>query len=338
MRLYTYNPNAFEVENEFSFYWAGFLAADGSIIGRDGRMLCLSLKSNDKYHIERLANFIETNAPVKTRTGKAGLLLGRYSNSTEFSILRVTATKIANSLKKFNIVQRKTYTYKMSDFIMHSKYLKDFIRGYFDGDGNFSVISKSGKIQCWSICGTYDFINQIRFCINLCCGFNYDSGSVWKQQNIYRLQYSSHKEMNVLCKWLWLDSHISLDRKSLTARNCIKQSDTYLNKFDREKILNLYLEHKSCDVVAKIYGCSRGLVYKICKKNNISMSDHSKTGKRITESKRLNLDYKKLKILRSKYNNISLSKFCENVCVQFNCSPDTVRNYMKEYNLCGKNV
>ena len=50
--------------------------------------------------------------------------------------LELVSNKMAEDLKKYNIIPYKTYNYEM--ILLEDKYMSHYFRGYFDGDGSIS--------------------------------------------------------------------------------------------------------------------------------------------------------------------------------------------------------
>lgn len=123
------NHYFFNKYNKASAYWAGFLAADGNVgKAKDGvyKRIRLYLGIQDVGHLYKYKEAIESEHKVKEDF--------RYSRcSFEYYSLQT-----AKDLEIFyNIVPQKSLIYK-PPYDMPEKYIKYFIRGYFDGDGCIS--------------------------------------------------------------------------------------------------------------------------------------------------------------------------------------------------------
>ena len=142
------NKNFFSTYSEKSAYWTGFIMADGSI-RHDRNSLQITLALKDKTHLYKFMSAIECLEidRVKIYKDKASLTI----SIDEFK---------KDLLEKFNITSRKTYTAKISDKIP-KKYLKDFLRGYMDGDGCVHLRSDN-NILTLSFVGTIPLLTQIK--------------------------------------------------------------------------------------------------------------------------------------------------------------------------------
>jgi transposase len=125
-----------------SFYWLGFIAADGYIYTNGHLMVSQSEK--DKDNVVRFAEYLKTKLylmPSKTS--------GYKSNSDHYRVNicdKVIGCKIR---KMFNVQSHspKTYTGISLDFIKTEDQAAAFLCGFIDGDGSLNN-SKSYHIQC----------------------------------------------------------------------------------------------------------------------------------------------------------------------------------------------
>lgn len=141
------NKNFFSTYNEKSSYWAGFIMADGSI-RHDRNSLQITLALKDKLHLYKFMSAIECIEIERVKI---------YKDKVSLTISIDEFKK--DLLDNFNITPRKTYTAKISDKIP-KKYLKDFLRGYMDGDGCVHLRSDN-NILTVSFVGTVQLLTQI---------------------------------------------------------------------------------------------------------------------------------------------------------------------------------
>jgi hypothetical protein len=170
-RKYTLNENYFEsVDNETKAYWLGFIYADGFITkrkpGHGQNVLGITLAEKD--HVERFCESIGTNKPVKTYKKIRG-----YSEESVEHKIALISNKLVSDIEKLGVVENKTFLLESIPKIPE-EYVRDFIRGYFDGDGSvYSHIQKSNRqtkkgIKEYSttqlgvgICGTKKFLTSL---------------------------------------------------------------------------------------------------------------------------------------------------------------------------------
>lgn len=148
---YTFNADYFETINTpDKAYFLGLLAADGNVYKRDRNqaIIRLSLKSEDKYILDIMREYVGSNKPLRIQTKNVNNILHYYYS------LELVSDKMAEDLSKYNIVPRKTYDIVMPELPKHLQ--SHYIRGYFDGDGSVTVNKGAyhtpSAYKC-SICG-----------------------------------------------------------------------------------------------------------------------------------------------------------------------------------------
>lgn len=176
------NHFAFSCNSPESFYWAGFLAADGCVTKAEGKYktLTVGLARKDISMLYYLKDFLQF-------TGKV------YEYNKRCSI-SIRSDNIFDDLSsRFNITERKSLVYFIPKWISEHQNISHFIRGYFDGDGSIMLVG--GKKIAISIVGTYDCIKTIHDIIRDECNLGYDK-KITKNANMYSVRYCG----NILCK------------------------------------------------------------------------------------------------------------------------------------------
>lgn len=147
MSKYKYNKDYFsKIDSEDKAYWLGFLYADGSINrfykGEKLRSMTLEigLAYQDKNHLEKFKQCIESNIPIFERTNKL--------NGKEYKSVRIQLnnTKICYDLCDLGCTPHKTYDVRLPSYdIVPKEFMRDFLRGFFDGDGCINISEMNGK-------------------------------------------------------------------------------------------------------------------------------------------------------------------------------------------------
>jgi len=125
---YKVNEEFFDKWSSQMAYVLGLLYADGSL--EDASYLrgkYIRLTSTDKELIFRVRRWLDSEHTIIIYLKPDSL----YGKQRYF--LRIGSHKLYNSLTKLGLYPNKSLTIKFPN--IPSKYLKDFIRGYFDGDG-----------------------------------------------------------------------------------------------------------------------------------------------------------------------------------------------------------
>lgn len=207
-RKYTLNEDYFKVINtEYKAYILGFICADG-YVAED--RLVISLSVIDTKILEDIRKEFSSNQPLKFFERPNPY---NFNKSCKMVELQISSKKFVEPLLKMNLGNSKTYTLNSSILKFIPKYLiKDFLRGYFDGDGNVLYGKKytSGIKYNINICGNEEFLlntYQIHFPSTNKMYFDKKS----KQTFIWKL--SSKEKVKQFLHWLYFNSKIHLKRK-----------------------------------------------------------------------------------------------------------------------------
>ena len=196
---HTVDNNFFNKENEESFYWAGFIAADGCVNNR--HRLNLGLSILDQVHLNKLRLSLNYSGTVKS-----------YSDST--CELSIYSKQICNDLqKKFNIIPRKSLVYTFPNQIKDHDLINHFMRGYFDGDGSlyYPATKKLTPQLYFNLRGTSQFLNSFKDILNKNCYIN--DKTIRLNGGIYSLDYGGNKITKKIMDFLYKNSSIFLERK-----------------------------------------------------------------------------------------------------------------------------
>lgn len=154
---WSYDENYFEdIDCPEKAYWLGFIWANGYITKTNCFGIELAIK--DKEHLEKLQKDLKSNTLIKERI-KESFGKENWSCTLEFR-----NKKMVQDLKEVGIVENKTYN--LSTPKIQSKYYKDFIRGFFDGDGTYILNGYNKEISC--VCYCKEFLEWVQQDFNKC--------------------------------------------------------------------------------------------------------------------------------------------------------------------------
>lgn len=157
-RIYKVNEDFFKcINTEEKAYILGFICADGHI---EKDRLNITVSVRDRDILEKIRSAMYSNHPIKEvqrmnpykRTNRSTLTLVE---------LVIGSVKLVKPLFDMGLTTNKTYTLSGDILKYVPKYLmRDFLRGYFDGDGNvlFGRRYSSGYKYNINICGNEDFL------------------------------------------------------------------------------------------------------------------------------------------------------------------------------------
>ena len=241
MSKYKYNKDYFEkINTQEKAYWLGFLYADGCInaLYKNGNLrsmnLELTLAEVDKVHIEKFAKAIDTNVPIKQKVAK-------YQGKQYMAYrIIICSTKMCKDLCDLGCFTNKTYYLRLpNESIVPNLYMKDFLRGYFDGDGCVRKrLDQTGYTLTFT--GMEMMLKDIRnyltsnLIINVMPKIHKDKRS--KASSLYIYGNDNVKDF---LNYLYNNASIYLDRKYQVYKQCLENVkgrygvyfDKYINKY-----------------------------------------------------------------------------------------------------------
>lgn len=158
---YTYDKSFFEhIDTEDKAYWLGFIYADGYV-----RKACycnelgIELQWRDHKHLRNFNKAINGNVQVTKRERKNPFKKDAIISTCQ---IRLYSKAIVDSLVRYKLHNGKSYDITFPNDIPQSL-LRDFIRGFFDGDGCISFDSNKRKtISLDFCCASRGFLESLR--------------------------------------------------------------------------------------------------------------------------------------------------------------------------------
>lgn len=195
-RKHFFNKDVFKkIDSNEKAYWLGFILADGYVNEERGFMT-IKLSAIDKEHLKHFLKFID---------GDIGMLKYENHNITGNRLAFVVANgrEFTKTLIEHNIRQRKSGREQWSDKVP-KEYIKDYIRGIIDADGNISI----GELN---ICGSYEVLSNI--VKHLEAVLNRDLNvRIYDHCNTKRIRFH-RKDLKDILNYVYYDDCFSLNRK-----------------------------------------------------------------------------------------------------------------------------
>lgn len=244
-RKYYFNQKCFEIiDNEYKAYWLGMLAADGHVrVRKTGNSFCLT--SIDKEHLEKYKGFLNHSGEIKLHHG----------NCYRFE---VCSNKVVNDLITLGIVPRKSFCTSIPN--ISSVFIRDFIRGVFDGDGTIGFYGNSWRLSITS--ATKFFIYNIKSIIN---EFGIFGGSIYHRDNVYTLSFGGNQVAYSFGQFLYNNSNIYLNRK-------YKKYIELCDYIDNPLMMDIIKKFKYCTAS----GCNKVLYAKDLCRRHYDRKRHSR--------------------------------------------------------------
>jgi DNA-binding transcriptional regulator WhiA len=198
----TVNSEAFSIFTQESCYWAGFITADGWV---SNYQLGVELSIKDKSHLINLCSFLQSNAKISDRERISNGKTYKYSN------VLFSSKDLVHKLNHiYGICSRKSLILKPPENLPN-EFIKDYIRGYMDGDGSIGWHKSNNTPRICFTSGTKEMLEWIKRNIR-----NVSSGNPsilkFKKSNTYVLEFIGKQAYNI-ADWLYKDANIYLDRK-----------------------------------------------------------------------------------------------------------------------------
>ena len=190
------NECFFDEWNELSAYWLGFIFADGHLSNDNKLDICIK----DKEHLEKFKANINSTHSITIRT----------INNNDYYRIGIMDSHLGNKLRQLGVTSNKTYGWTLPNVPID--YMNHFIRGLFDGDGNFNNRKYRPVVRLVS----YD----VSILENLIEIIKCQIPSVENHIRIYsyenrvpELNISSKEVVKEFLDWLYKDATVYLDRK-----------------------------------------------------------------------------------------------------------------------------
>lgn len=216
MKKLKINDDFFKVWSPDMAYILGFITADG----------CIHKK---RLRIELSLKDIEVLEFIKSKFGNLNIRKYNRINKGDFCCIDFVSDEIVKDLYSLGVQERKTG----SEFWANppNKFIPDYIRGYFDGDG--CVCNKEGKSLAVTIsCDNKNFLEKIKDYFN----FGYIDKEL--KSNCYRYSIYHSRDVKVFKDTIY-NSNFSLKRKKSVFDN-IKITKRMTHKHERDYLIEVY--------------------------------------------------------------------------------------------------
>ena len=206
-----------KIETELQAYLLGFYAADGNI-NEKRKTFRIHLQKQDSEIVYLYKDVISPDARIfAVREHKTTGRNGKEITAHESFGVDITSSELCNDLVDLQIGYNKSY----SDLHIPNipqELIRHFIRGYFDGDGCFTIWLSQEKGKSDRVRGKFDICAKSASILNEFIKFfslhdvklnlNY-----LKRDDMYRITTSSRKEVQKIYNILYKDSYFYLSRK-----------------------------------------------------------------------------------------------------------------------------
>jgi intein-encoded DNA endonuclease-like protein len=213
------NENLFnKIDTEEKAYLLGFIYADGNV-KKTKTTYCFQMELivSDKYILEEIIKLFGYKKTIKDLNKKTishelkkPYEIERKKNGKTFktSSIQIHSKLNYDNLNKLGVKERKTFDLIFPDFsTVPKKFMRHFIRGYFDGDGSFTT---SGCAK-YVFYGNPIFIRGLHKYLVTEIGVN--NNKVFDKKNVSFITYGRKEDVKNIFKYFYTDSNLHLIRK-----------------------------------------------------------------------------------------------------------------------------
>jgi len=204
-RKYHFDEHMFaECNTPEKAYWLGFIMADGAIYKsiRDTWSLTIGIQGRDREHLERFKSYFNLPHPIAS----IQQILG--NKIFPKCAIRLCSHYLIDDLGRYGIIERKSGQEKIDN--IPKPFIRDFIRGYFDGDGGAGINHGNRYITFTS--ASARILEQISDYIG--SAIDRASKIIKKHGNLtWRITYGGNIQVRHIADYLYGGSTVFLPRK-----------------------------------------------------------------------------------------------------------------------------
>lgn len=197
-----------EIDTPNKAYVLGYIFADGCIT--KGKVLTLSSSEENKEVLEIIKKELKTECKIGSYIEDTP-----YISNYRYYKLSIVNQKIYDDLVKLGLQPKKSLI-NIFPKDLKQEFIKDFIRGYFDGNGSiyYTKEKKHGYIQpTISFTGAEEIIKEINKILNEVLNSSSKIYPYSKNDKIFDLKYGLRTKLDVIYEYFYKDALLFLGRK-----------------------------------------------------------------------------------------------------------------------------
>ena len=197
----TVNKDFFKKWSPKMAYVTGLIYADGAVedVRKSSRTCYTTIASKDKELLVDVCQAMESNHNIYIYKGAIREFPGgkRYLTKS-INVLRIGSKSIFQDLLNIGVTPRKSLTLQFPK--VPQRFLKYFVRGYFDGDGCVNVSLKKNRLKPVIItiftCGSEKFLVTLSKIVGKVIDMS--TQKINFQSRAFRLRYRMHDSLKLL--------------------------------------------------------------------------------------------------------------------------------------------
>ena len=268
---YTFNEHWLdELDCSEKFYFLGFFAADGCNFKKQNEVK-IKLQKGDLELLEKFKKLLESDRPIYEVYDKPnGSRKGSYSSN-----FRLTSKYFCSRLEELGLPERKTYCLHFPDYIPE-KYLRDYVRRIFDGDGSITINRVGKERGASDIAGHPCFLKELKTVIENTLSINIVFYQI--SETCAHLKINRQEDIKLFMDWMYKESSLYLERKFQIYQEFLSLRDYSVEtkgqkqrriESQENEIINAYLSCVNNKEICEKYKISNNTLYRILQRNNI---------------------------------------------------------------------
>ena len=201
-RIYSIDESYFEtIDTPNKAYILGLFYADG-MNKEDSGLVKIELQERDAQIIYRINEELNSNYPIKKHE-----LSKKNPNYQDTYCLQFVNRKMSKDLSNLGVIARKSLLLSFPTCVSR-EYMRDFLRGYVDGDGHI----RTKKKHFITICGTPEFCYKLGELLKIELGIDYKIHDTFNERTKV-LHVFKIEQVKKLLEYLYADSELYIERK-----------------------------------------------------------------------------------------------------------------------------
>lgn len=220
------NQNYFDViDTSEKAYIIGLLASDGSIYDKNNSYYAkIRLNYKDVDILEKIQNCMNINSKITYQEEEVTFPQGGKTIA-KMCCLNIYGKQIIKKIEDYGLIPNKTLHLKVCYEQISEEFIRDYLRGLWDGDGCFGIYDRENGSRIYEVgyIGSYELLNDIKDIIHKY--FPSHKVDIWHakecNENIYRLGLSRRDDFIEFLNFIYKDSSIYLNRKYQKYLDCM---------------------------------------------------------------------------------------------------------------------
>jgi len=224
-RKYSLNEDCLdEIDSEEKAYFLGFFYADGCN-SSERNIITIALEEKDKSILEKFQTIVNSNRPLLYIKSKEFGTKKQYTRRPQW-VFTVSSKKMSSKLTELGCPKAKSLILKFpSSSQVPDKLLKDWLRGFWDGDGTFTFTKNKSNVGGYlsaSIATSLDVCENLKIFLEKKLHIT-SSISPLKNTKVYLFRIGKTCDSIKFLNWLYENQSICLERKLIKYQSICKE-------------------------------------------------------------------------------------------------------------------